>query len=449
MNNKKIYFLLLLVLLLHFFLLLVLKFTAWPEMLLWPYLIIKGWLPYRDIAIAHTPLMLFDLSLFYKLFGVGIFQLKLFTWGLILLFDLLIFLVVKKIWNEKAAILSVIFYSLWMLFYDGNGLWFDLYMGILAFCSFYFVQKGKWFWAGVFWSLAFLSKQTAVWFLIPILHSIIVRLPLKGRNLTKFMTSSLVVFSLFLLLIYFWGILPDFWNWAVKFGIFILPKSQGQVLLPSFKTLLVSLFPFSIFLFLFINCKSKITNLVLWAIAGFMGAYPRFELFHFQPAIFYLAIFLALVVFKFKSLSLLSKSFLVLYFSFSFYLFFSFLTANYKKGVRFYEEDVIKVVSYLKEKTFENEKILVLNWWDNIYPLTGTLPAISPWVPQLPWYQNLSGIQEKEISDLEIEKPRLVLVYPYSNSGLSSFVPEKLFNFIKENYDFKEKVGSIEVFEIK
>ena len=56
----------------HLFFLYLLKFTAWPEMLLWPYLITKGWLPYRDIAIAHTPLMLIDLSIFNKIFGFGI-----------------------------------------------------------------------------------------------------------------------------------------------------------------------------------------------------------------------------------------------------------------------------------------------------------------------------------------------------------------------------------------
>ncbi len=44
------------------------NYTAWPEMLAWPYLILQGWLPYRDIAIAHNPLMLLDLVIFFKLF---------------------------------------------------------------------------------------------------------------------------------------------------------------------------------------------------------------------------------------------------------------------------------------------------------------------------------------------------------------------------------------------
>ena len=40
------------------------QFTAWPEMLAWPYLILKGFLPYKDIAIAHNPLLIFVLTKF-------------------------------------------------------------------------------------------------------------------------------------------------------------------------------------------------------------------------------------------------------------------------------------------------------------------------------------------------------------------------------------------------
>ena len=74
----KIYWKLILagILVVHLFLLIYLKFTAWPEMTLWPYLITKGWLPYQDIAIAHTPLMIGLLAIVYKIFGVGILQLK-------------------------------------------------------------------------------------------------------------------------------------------------------------------------------------------------------------------------------------------------------------------------------------------------------------------------------------------------------------------------------------
>jgi hypothetical protein len=123
--KKKDFMLVAGILLVHLFLLIYLKFTAWPEMTLWPYLIAKGWLPYQDIAIAHTPLMLIPLSLVYGIFGTGIIQLKIFTWILILGTDVLVFAIAKKLWNIKTAFLSLMAYGLWMMFYDGNGLWFD------------------------------------------------------------------------------------------------------------------------------------------------------------------------------------------------------------------------------------------------------------------------------------------------------------------------------------
>ena len=72
------------------------NFTAWPEMLAWPYLILQGWLPYKDIAIAHTPLLLIILAGYFKVFTLGIFQLKVFTWILISINTLLLYFVKGK-----------------------------------------------------------------------------------------------------------------------------------------------------------------------------------------------------------------------------------------------------------------------------------------------------------------------------------------------------------------
>ncbi|MEJ2441778.1 MAG: glycosyltransferase family 39 protein, partial [Patescibacteria group bacterium] len=145
-----------------------LKFTAWPEMTLWPYLMLKGWLPYRDIAIAHTPLLFIDLIIVYGLFGVGLWQIKIYTWLLILLTDCLLFWIVKKLWKEKVALFSLAFYIPLQLFYEGNGLWFDLALAPIALFVFYLLKKKNYFWAGFSWASAFLTKQTAFWFLVPI-----------------------------------------------------------------------------------------------------------------------------------------------------------------------------------------------------------------------------------------------------------------------------------------
>lgn len=442
------------ILLVHLFLLICLKFTAWPEMSLWPYLITKGWLPYSDIAIAHTPLAIFDLAIFYKIFGTDVLQLKIFTWSLILFSDTLIFFLVKKLWNKKAAFLSLIFYIFWMFFYDGNGFWFDLYMGIFAFCSFYFARSRKWLLAGVFWGLSFISKQTAIWFLIPILLEMIINLQhhyirnnvinyrLLASKFMRFVAGVFLVGTIFIVILWSIGILSDFWNWAFRFGIFVLPKAQGQIQLPDTKTLFASLLPFSILLPLVIKSK-KYLMLIPWAVAGVLGAYPRFEYFHFQPAVFYLAITSALLFFEKKNIFL--KIFIPIYLIGSFYLISTYFVRNFNEGTRFYENEVAEVVDYVKYNTSKGDNIFVLNYWDNIYALTDTFPSTKPWVPQLSWYMEEPNIQEKMVEDLKSSPPKLIVYKPYTSYGLSSYIPKKVYDYIIENYKIVSNIGGIEI----
>jgi uracil-DNA glycosylase len=52
-NLPKYYLVLFFILVVYIFVLSQTQFTPWPEMLLWPYLLMHGWLPYRDILIAN------------------------------------------------------------------------------------------------------------------------------------------------------------------------------------------------------------------------------------------------------------------------------------------------------------------------------------------------------------------------------------------------------------
>jgi hypothetical protein len=419
---------------------------------------IHGWLPYANIAIAHTPLMLLKLAIFYKIFGVGILQLKIFTWAVILVLDFLVFFIAKKLWNTKTALIALGSFVVWQLFFDGNGLWFDLFLGIPVLVSYFFVQKRNYFWVGIFWALAFISKQTAIWFLVPIGFSLItdyrlkikdiLQRPLKGdpyKVALKFISGVLIVLAIFVLSLFTFHLLPSFWNWAVHFGIFILPKAEGQIQLPDLKALAVSTFPFLILIPLIWKDFRKNINLLVWAVAGSLGAYPRFEYFHFQPAIPFLAIASGIFFSSNFPKQKLIKTFTILYVLGSLYLFSEFFMRNWKEGVRFYESDVQDVVSYVKYSMKSGDKIFVMNWWDNIYALSDTLPAVNPWVPQLSWYMEIPGIQEKMVTELETSKPKLILLSSYSETGLSAYVPQKVFDYISANYKLKQKVDGIEI----
>ena len=389
-------------LLVHLFLLVKLKFTAWPEMTLWPYLMLKGWLPYKDIAIAHTPLLFTNLIIVYKLFGVGLWQLKIYTWALILLTDLLLYGIVKKVWNKRIALISLAFYIPLQLFYEGNGLWFDLALAPIALIIFYFLKKKNYSWAGVFWALAFLVKQTAFWFLIPIGLMFVSKKTLEKAK--KFVLGVIFVFLPSLLIIWALGILPDFIYWAFKFAIGILPKVSGQISFPTLRQLVIALIPFSILgllPFVLKNNKERV-ELSTWVIFGFLGAFPRWGLFHFQPALPFLAIIGGLVFSRIKRLKSVFSSLLVAYAMLVLILISRFYTREWGRGDRFFEPDVLRITSYIKEKTRSNDKIYLLNAWDSVYALSDTLPAARPWIPHLAWYMELPGAQEDIVSDLDI-----------------------------------------------
>ncbi|MGB6881997.1 MAG: glycosyltransferase family 39 protein [Microgenomates group bacterium] len=427
-------------LLFHLFLIIRLQFTAWPEMTLWPYLITKGWLPYKDIAVVHTPLLFVDLTILYKLFGVGLWQLKIYTWLLILLTDVLIFYVAKEIWSKKIAICSMLLFIPLQLFYEGNGLWFDLALVPIALIIFYFVKKKEYLWAGVFWALAFLTKQTAFWFLLPV--GLMFFPNEVFEKIKKFILGICIVFFPTLLIIWAIGILPDFIYWAFKFGIGTLPKASGQVNLPTIRQLATSLLPFSVFIFLpFVQKRKKDLILVVWAICGFLGAFPRFELFHFQPALPFLAIGAGMVFVNIKKFKPVFNHLLLGYALLILVLVSRSFAREWGRGNRFFEPEVVNLASYVKENTEPNDKIYVLNAWDSIYAWSDTLPAVMPWIPHLPWYMELPGVQEDIVSGLDIVRPKLILQGEYSETGLGSYKPKLIDEFIKDNYEISDKIG--------
>ena len=409
-------------------------------MLAWPYLITKGWLPYRDIAIAHTPLLTLTLSLFYKIFGTGVWQIKVFAWFAILLSDLAVFFVIKRLKNTKTALIGLCVYILLQVFYDGNSLWFDYLVAPLAFLSFYFIGKERFIVAGIFWALAFFTKQTAFWFLPGV--AILSLGKSFWHKVKEFAVGALiitiVIFTSFGLL----GILPKFLYWAFGFGIGILPRASGQLAFPSVKVVLVSFFPFSVLLLSALRDWKKYSPLAIWAILGIMGVYPRWELFHFQPGLPYLALTFALLTVGVKKSGKIIIGLLTLCWVGLFVLVGRSLVRNWHQPDRFLEPAVVKAAQAIKAETKPNDKIFVLNSWDSLYALADRLPAVKPLVPELSWYLNLPQTEESLVSDLVATPPKLVVMQPYTESSLSAFKPKKLNDYILKYYEPAEVIDN-------
>src|SRR4030042_6988804 len=85
-----------LMLLVHLLLLINTRFTLWPEMVVYPYLVNNGFLLYRDIINPYPPFLTYFLTIFSKNVGYNPFSYQIFTWGIILLTDIVIYILSKK-----------------------------------------------------------------------------------------------------------------------------------------------------------------------------------------------------------------------------------------------------------------------------------------------------------------------------------------------------------------
>lgn len=388
------------------------NYTAWPEMLTWPYLMLQGWLPYRDIAIAHNPLMLLDLVIFFKLFGVGIVQLKIYTWILIATNTFLVYFVSKKFWNNKTAYLSSVLYILLTIVFEGNGLWFDLALTPFAILLYYFLRQKSYLWSGVVFALGFLTKQTFVYFALPVVLAMVHDIKNILPKLRQLVIGSGIIFGVFVMVLYSLGILDDYYNWAIKFGILYLPNAVGQVSFPNIKQLIFSFSPFLILLF------SSNLLLTVFAIVGMMGIYPRFELFHFQPSLPFLAIAISTVIISQRKMviKLLTALFTLLFLGLGIY-------RQVGTNTRFFESDVQKVVLKINSHQPRIDSLYVINYWDNLYALTNTKPP-KPLIPYIPWYLSYGDNREKIISGLKINTPDMIVIGERDNnfSELYQFV---------------------------
>lgn len=434
---------------LHLALLVTTQFTAWPEMLFWPYLILKGWLPYRDIGIAHSPLLVVELTAFYNFFGVGIWQQKLFSWLIPLLTDGLLLYFFSKLFGIKKALLALVFYVLFQVYYDGNGIWFDHVLAIFSLMIFYFLEKKNHFLVGLFWALAFLTKQTALWFSLPIFYYFL-NSSKKKEFCSKLLQGSLPIILLFVLLLLMFGLQRHFYNWALLFGILKLPSQASQIRWPGGRELAISLTPFLLFIPLFFSkLKQKPSGIFLLSIAGMMGAIPRFELFHFQPALPFLALGGASLIIYFleskKSyFSYLSLSIIVL------------ILATTGRGIarkffkedRFYTGNDQKVIGLVSGLTNPGQAIFVTNYWDNLYPLTDTIPAIRPFIPQLTQYLSQPGLEDENVGDLVGDPPKIIVRGQFSTAG-DPFRFEKINIFIDNNYQGVDSIGGIDILQTK
>lgn len=448
-NMLKISFVVLLFL--HLLILMQTRFTAWPEMLSYPYLLNNGFNLYQDIAMPYQPLLPEILAQIYNLFGYNILSLQIVTWVIVLFSDLLIFLISIKILGKKLkALLPVIFYVALQPVLDGNMLWFDLattpliLLGVTSYL--YLGNKVKYIYLGLFLSLAFFIKQQIG---VAILLVGIYFLLRNIKNLSYFVIGLLTPALIVSIYIQVKGIWSDYFFWTFIVPTTWYPKFPGYVHLPSTKELvLVTLIFGPIFLVTILKIKkwsNEFLVLILLFIGAFITSFPRSEFFRMQPALALATILLPFILTKARSLWFFLPVVAAILIS--------------AKSVfmpmdlhpRFYSQEDLKMAEFIKSKS-SSQKIFLLGIDSSQYVLTSKLPP-KPWVDNYVWYMEIPGIQEKVISGLINDSPdKIFRKQPKAGQWyeLGVYQPKKVIEYVDKNYDLSEvRYEDIEVWDRK
>ena len=398
------------------------QFTPWPEMLLWPWLVSHGWIPFSDIIVAHAPLLYMSLALWYRVMGTGLVSLKIFTWSYIFLTAIILWVIAAKQSRKKTATISVIFYALLQTVYQGNGMWFDLGLAPLILLAYYFLKSRQPVFAGVFFAVALFTKQTAFWLIVPVLLETII-----SRSTKRFFVSVAAISLIILTGLAATRSLDNFYRWAIQAGVLNLSRTQWQSQWPALSSA-------TAFLFLPLAAAFLNPRLAPWILFASMGTFPRWELFHFQPAIPFIALGLAQASIRNKRLFITLLVPLCL-------LYFKVLTRDWNRPDRFFDVDTLLAAKFIQVYTQPQDTLYVFNYWDHLYPLSNRLPATRPFVPGFPIFLNAPGIQEAIINNLQDKQPPYIIFHPLESSGYGSYQPQLIWRFLTQNYYLYNKIS--------
>ncbi len=439
----------------HLIFLISTRFTLWPEMLVYPYLLNNHFILYKDLINPYPPTLAILLSFITRVFGYSPEFLRGLTWVFIIFIDISILVIAKTIFKKiSKANLSLIFFIFISIPFLVNGLWYDLIQTpFILFSVYYFYEfikdeNKKSLQKSLFLLLvSILIKQQATWLAIWYFLFLFFKY-LKTREIpTREIIVPVFVFLLLFLSYSLYSIrnnnFSEFFFWTVIFPFFKASSLPGYTLFPSLKQISIILLLPLLAINVFFNSKKEIRFIWLTGLVLFLFAYPRFDYFHLIPSLSVFAILipisLPISVKKISIINVIPVASLVLLVVF----FIHYYQRNNSTEIRFFERDMLSSASSIKIITQKNVPIYIQNGPDQLLVLAHRLPP-KPWAIQFPWYLEIPGMQEKIIKGFKNENQNYIVSKPYNHEGdleLGSYQPKLLTDYIDNNYHNYYKIS--------
>ncbi len=449
MTTRRSTLLILPILCVHLILLQLTRFTLWPEMVTYPFLINHGFLLYKDLINPYPPLLSSVLAVFTRVFGYSPNNYKLLTWSLILTIDVLIYHLAGKIFkSNRNALVSTAIFALLSIPFGVNGLWFDLVQTPLVIISVFLLYKylddksqtKLIFWTLLSLTIGFFIKQQIIWLVIWLASVVILKSRYKLKSLSRKLHLFLLPFVLIIAVCLFisksQGTAKDFLFWVFYFPFFKASGMPGYISLPSPRELLVTMSIFLLFIPTLLKRRFDEIFFVLSGIILSTFAYPRFDYFHLIPSVAVLSLAAGPNIKNLAKSNLLTKSTILILGLFLLVFTGRFIIRNPNNQARFFEDDIYRGAANLKSITSLSDVIYMQNNPGQILVLANRLPP-KPWADEFPWYLELPGEQEKIIDAIILQNPKYVVFKPYDNGqvyDLGVYRPAKVADYLDSHY---------------
>lgn len=423
--------------------------TAWTEMLVYPYLLNNGFVLYQDLIAPYTPIFLWILQIITSIFGYTP-QISLFTTAVLAVINsLIIYWIVKKKTNQSVvAYLATLFYAGWFFYFEGNGLWFEIFQVHLILLAYYFMDlflfarsKIIYFVAAcILISIAFFTKQSAMWLIFGLVGYLLFTKQFKGLKtylilqLVTFFLVGIIVLGLCFLMGYGWG----FIDWAFGYTFFYFPLSPGHTAYPAVDQLLKLGIPLLVLAPLIIYLDRRKLLLIAFLGATFMAALPRWGLFHLQPFVAILAIssiYFWEYLIKANKITRVAMLFIIT-------IWVVVIVRQEMRflnlPIRFFEPEIYKLADQINTQDY-----WIINGPDQAYVLNQHIPKVKPYVQNFAWYFEYADLQQQVIEGIQESCPRVILYSPFSDGqgvGVGQYRPNQLAEYILNTYDVSSKL---------
>lgn len=161
----------------------------------------EGLVPYKNISLAYTPLMMYLNSFIYKMYGNPNYSFFLaFQYLFIAISAWVLYKISRRFFqiDKERAFLLIIFYILAVLSSDGIYINLEVYSGLCVLLGILFYFKKNLFWTGFFLGISFFFKQYGLLNFVPFFLILTIRKQKRQRQIISLVSGGLVPLILFL-----------------------------------------------------------------------------------------------------------------------------------------------------------------------------------------------------------------------------------------------------------